>query len=166
MLPAVQVGTGTRTSGSELWSTDMMPVDNSQEAKAEQMKGVVLRYHDYNYVADGQGTAFRITEFAAGHATIKHRTESLDYDVTLAGEIDLELDDGETVHLKTGDSVVVRGAARAWVNREAEPALVMFVIIDAKPVVVDGRELNTLIPAVGYGLSQDAPTNRFRAFSG
>ena len=149
MLPGVSAGTNTHITGSELWSTDMMPVDNSAEAQADQKEGVVNRYHDYNFVANGQGTTFRITEFAAGHVRIKHRTESLDYDVILAGEIDLELDDGQTVHLKTGDSIVVRGAAHAWVNRGTQPALVMFVMIDAKPVLVDGRELNTLIPAQG-----------------
>jgi uncharacterized cupin superfamily protein len=74
--------------------------------------------------------------------------EPLDYDVILAGEIDLELDEGGIVHLRPGDSVIVRGAAHAWINRGSTSAVVIFLMIDAKPVVIDGRELNTRIPAV------------------
>jgi hypothetical protein len=49
VLPAISVGTGTKISGYELWSTDKMPVDNSAEAAAEQEAGVVNRYRDFNF---------------------------------------------------------------------------------------------------------------------
>ncbi|MEH2419545.1 MAG: cupin domain-containing protein [Nostoc sp.] len=146
VLPAMSVGTETKISGCELWSTDKMPVDNSAEAAVEQKAGVVQRYHDFNYVGNGQGAAFRITEFPPGHAKIPHRTETLDYDVVLAGEIDLELEGSETVHLKTGDSVIVRGATHAWINRGSVPAVLVFIMTDASPVVVNGKELDTRYP--------------------
>src|SRR3984885_6099965 len=48
----------------EIWSTDAMPVDNSEGAAgAAQRAGFVKRY---NYVGTGQGTVVRITEFAPG----------------------------------------------------------------------------------------------------
>ena len=146
VMPAISVGAGTKISGCELWSTDKMPIDNSAEAAAEQKAGVVNRYHDFNYVANGQGTAFRITEFPPGHAKIAHRTETLDYDVILAGEIDLEIEDGETIHLKTGDSAIVRGATHAWLNRGSVPAVVAFIMTDASPVVINGKQLDTRYP--------------------
>src|SRR5258706_12903918 len=43
--------------GCEIWSTDHMPVDNSEESDAEQRKGVVTHY---NYVGTGQGIVIRI----------------------------------------------------------------------------------------------------------
>ena len=77
----------------EIWSTDRMPVDNSEGAAAEaQRKGFVVRH---NYVGSGQGTVVRITEFAPGGAKFMHRTETLDYAILLRGECDLELDDGK-----------------------------------------------------------------------
>ena len=87
-------------SGCEIWSTDKMPVDNSAEAEAAQRAGFVKRY---NYVGTGQGTVFRVTEFAPGAPKFMHRTETLDYAILLSGECDLELDSGEIVHMKPGD---------------------------------------------------------------
>jgi uncharacterized cupin superfamily protein len=38
-----------------------------------------------------------------------HTTDTIDLEVVLAGEVWLELDDGEEVHLKTGDTFVQNG---------------------------------------------------------
>jgi hypothetical protein len=75
----------------EIWSTERMPVDNSDAAAAEQRRGFVVRH---NYVGSGQGTVVRITGFAPGSPKFMHRTETLDYAILLSGECDLELDDG------------------------------------------------------------------------
>ena len=40
-------------AGCEIWSTDTMPVDNSEASEAAQRKGFVT---GYNYVGTGQGT--------------------------------------------------------------------------------------------------------------
>jgi hypothetical protein len=77
VVPPVSAGAQTNISGAELWSTDMMPIDNSLAAGAKQKDGVVNRYHDFNYVGNGQGTTFRITECPPGHAKINHRTARL-----------------------------------------------------------------------------------------
>src|SRR5260370_36246704 len=87
----------------EVWSTDKMPVDNSEAAAAAQRKGFVVRH---NYVGSGQGSVIRITEFAPGAPKFMHRTETVDYAILLSGECDLELDDGKTVHMKQDDIAV------------------------------------------------------------
>jgi len=132
-------------SRCEIWSTDKMPVDNSEGAAAEaQRKGFVVRH---NYVGSGQGTVIRITEFAPGAPKFMHRTETVDYAILLSGECDLELDDGETVHLKEGDVVVQRGTMHAWVNNGSQPCVFAFVLIDADPVEAGGQKLTTHYPA-------------------
>jgi quercetin dioxygenase-like cupin family protein len=68
----------------------------------------------------------------------------MDYAIVLAGEIDLELDSGEVIHLKSGDVVVQRGTMHTWVNRASVPAVTAFILIDAKPVEVNGEELCTV----------------------
>ena len=60
-----------------------------------------------------------------------HRTDSIDYQIVLSGEIDMLLDDDE-VHLKMGDVVVQRGTNHAWVNRGTEPCVIAAIQIDAK----------------------------------
>jgi quercetin dioxygenase-like cupin family protein len=126
--------------GCDIWSTDRMPVDNSQESDAAQRKGFVTRY---NYVGTGQGTVIRIDEFAPGAAKLTHRTETLDYVIVLSGECDLELDSGEVVHLTPGDVVVQRGTMHAWVNNGPAPCVIAAILIDAKPVTVAGQDLRT-----------------------
>lgn len=143
-LTAVSRRIGANITGCEIWSTDRMPVDNSEAAGAAQQAGFVKRY---NYVGSGQGVAFRITEWAPGHARFTHRTETVDFAILLSGEIDMELDDGEVVHLKPGDVVVQRGTVHTWVNRGSVPAVTAFILIDAKPAEVNGELLRTIFPA-------------------
>jgi quercetin dioxygenase-like cupin family protein len=92
---------------------------------------------------DPNGTVFRIVEYRPGVAPRHHRTESIDYAVVLAGQIDMELE-GETVHLRAGDVLVQRGTVHNWVNRGAEPCVIAFVLVAAKPVERDGRRLNAV----------------------
>src|SRR5215470_17602433 len=91
----------------DVWSTDKMPIDNSDAAAELQRKGFVVRH---NYVGSGQGSVCRVVEFAPGGAKFMHRTETLDYAICLKGECDLELDDGRTVPMKAGDICVQRDA--------------------------------------------------------
>ena len=53
----------------------------------------------------------------------------------------MELDEGETVHLKAGDVLVQRGTIHNWINRGTAPCRIAFILVDARPVTVDGRVL-------------------------
>ena len=77
------------------------------------------------------GTVFRVSRLAPGVTPRTHRTESLDYAIVLAGAVDMELDDGEVVHLKTGDVVVQRGTVHNWVNNGTEDCIMAYVLIAA-----------------------------------
>ena len=145
-LTAKTVRAGINISGCELWATDQMPVDNTASTAAEQQEGSLPRFHNL-YVRNGQGTAFRVTEIAPDAPTVFHRTETVDYDVVLSGELDLHLDSNPTVRLRAGDTVIVRGALHAWSNPGTEPATIAFIMIDAVPVVVGGQTLGQHYPA-------------------
>lgn len=134
----------TGLSRVEIWSTDRMPVDNSEAAAAAQKAGFVRRY---NYVGNGRGTVIRVTEIAPGSPKFMHRTETLDYAILLSGDCDMELDSGEVVHLSAGDIVVQRGTMHAWVNNSGAPCVFAFVLIDAAPVTAGGTALHTHYPA-------------------
>jgi quercetin dioxygenase-like cupin family protein len=145
VLTAVSRGMGPHIEGCEIWSTNAMPVDNSTEADAAQRAGFVKQY---NYVGSGQGTTVRITEWAPGHAIFPHRTETLDYSILLSGEIDVELDGGEVVHMQPGDVIVMRGITHCWKNKGSVPAVTAFILMDAEaPTAKNGQRLHTLFPA-------------------
>lgn len=61
-----------------------------------------------------------------------HTTPTLDFATVVKGQIVLELDDGATVTLNAGDTIVQQGARHAWRNPGTEPATVSFVMLGAR----------------------------------
>ena len=61
-----------------------------------------------------------------------HKTNTVDYAVVYDGEIWLELDDGETLHLDRGDVVVQNGARHAWRNKGNKPVTMLFFLNGAR----------------------------------
>jgi mannose-6-phosphate isomerase-like protein (cupin superfamily) len=114
-----------------IWSTGAFPSDNSG-ALDGGARGVAS--------TDPRGSVFRIVEYAPGVAPRNHRTESIDYAVVMAGEIDMEID-GASVHLRQGDVLVQRGTIHNWCNRGTVPCIIAFVLIAARPVERAGRAL-------------------------
>ena len=61
-----------------------------------------------------------------------HTTDTVDYGIVLDGEVWLELDDGEQVHLKVHDVIVQNGTRHARRNKGDKPVKIAFVTIGAK----------------------------------
>jgi len=61
-----------------------------------------------------------------------HKTNTVDYAVVYEGEMWLELDNGETLHLKRGDVVVQNGTRHAWRNKGTRPVTMLFFLNGAK----------------------------------
>jgi quercetin dioxygenase-like cupin family protein len=116
-----------------VWTTEGFPVNNDgDEDGAKREVGITLP----------GGTVFRVVSFGPGNPDMNHRTDSVDYAVVMSGEIDMELDDGASVHLKAGDVLVQRGTIHNWKNRGTEPCLIAFILISAKPVEAGGKVLS------------------------
>jgi hypothetical protein len=58
-----------------------------------------------------------------------HTSDTIDYGVVVRGEMTLELDDGQKVHLHQGDCVVQNGTRHRWRNPLPEPCLMAFISI-------------------------------------
>jgi mannose-6-phosphate isomerase-like protein (cupin superfamily) len=56
-----------------------------------------------------------------------HTTDTIDYGIVVRGEMTLELDDGQKVHLRQGDCIVQNGTRHRWRNPLPEPCLMAFV---------------------------------------
>jgi quercetin dioxygenase-like cupin family protein len=77
-----------------------------------------------------------------GGSSPMHRSHSIDYGIILSGQLELDLDGGETIALNPGDIVVQRGTNHLWRNPSpTEPCRIAFILIEAKPVVIDGTEI-------------------------
>lgn len=119
-------------SAAVIWTTDTIPADNSGDADMSLKKvGTTL----------AGGTVFRVVEFSPGVSPRVHRTDSIDYAVVISGEIDMELEKGNEVHLKAGDVLVQRGTVHCWINRGKSPCVIAFALIDARPVSAGGKVL-------------------------
>jgi quercetin dioxygenase-like cupin family protein len=120
---------------ANIWTTVGFPVNNDGNDDASTRKtGTTL----------DNGTVFRVVSFAPGVQARNHRTDSIDYAVVISGEIDMELDDGASVHLKAGDVMVQRGTIHNWVNKGSAPCIIAFILIAAKPVTAGGQVLNAV----------------------
>lgn len=89
------LGTNVRSSrpGSAstlMWSTDQTPADISIGENIEDLGARTL-----GTAPPANGTRFTINDIPAGRPGLMHRTETLDYAIVLAGEIDMVMDDFE-----------------------------------------------------------------------
>jgi quercetin dioxygenase-like cupin family protein len=116
------------TVSTLIWSTDAAPADIAVGEAIEDLGARIL-----GTAPPANGTRFAVIDFPPGNSGRMHRTETIDYVIVIAGEIDMDLD-GSTVQLRAGDVMVQRGTNHAWVNRGAAPARLAFVLIDAKPL--------------------------------
>jgi quercetin dioxygenase-like cupin family protein len=113
------------TVSTLIWSTDATPADIAPGEAIEDRGARIL-----GTAPPARGTRFAVIDFPPGNSARMHRTETIDYVVVIAGEIDMDLDDS-TVHLKAGDVMVQRGTNHAWINRGNALARLAFVLIDA-----------------------------------
>jgi quercetin dioxygenase-like cupin family protein len=116
------------TVSTLIWSTDSTPADISLGETIEDLGARML-----GTAPPANGTRFAVIDFPAGNSGRMHRTETIDYVIVIAGEIDMDMDNS-TVRLKAGDVMVQRGTHHAWVNRGTERARLAFVLIDAAPL--------------------------------
>ncbi|HYW60370.1 MAG TPA: cupin domain-containing protein [Xanthobacteraceae bacterium] len=116
------------TVSTLIWSTDTTPADIAVGEAIEDLGARVI-----GTAPPAHGTRFAVIDFPPGNSGRMHRTETIDYVIVIAGEIDMDLDDS-TVRLRAGDVMVQRGTNHAWVNRGTERARLAFVLVDAKPL--------------------------------
>ena len=127
------VATNRRTSKSGgmstlIWCTDRTPADISVGENAEDMGARML-----GTAPPPNGTRFTVNDIPPGRSGPMHRTETIDYVIVIAGELEMQMDDSK-VKLKAGDVLVQRGTNHAWINRGTQPARVAFILVDAKPL--------------------------------
>jgi quercetin dioxygenase-like cupin family protein len=107
-----------------------MPVDNSGSADEALGGG-----GSPGGLVGPDGTSFGFVYYPAGQAgtqPVIHRTPTTDYWVILEGEATLATNKDE-IHLRAGDTVVVRGANHGWAYPPGRPFLAVSVSLDAIP---------------------------------
>ena len=63
---------------------------------------------------------------------LTHRTDTVDFEYVVSGEVWLQLDDGAEMHLRAGDTVVQNGTRHAWHNKGSVPCTMVVVLIGAR----------------------------------
>lgn len=79
---------------------------------------------------DGSGRTHALDRGPSRHPGF-HKTHTIDYAIVLSGRIWALMDEGETL-MEAGDVLVQRATNHAWSNRDSEPAVLAFVLIDAR----------------------------------
>ena len=108
-----------------MWSTDASPTGIAgNEDEGARILGSA---------PPANGSRFTMMEFLPGNAGHLHRTDTVDYVICIAGEIDMFLDDSQFVTLRAGDVLIQRGTNHSWVNRSDQPCRLAVVLLDALP---------------------------------
>ncbi len=129
-LRPVTIGTGD-AAFAQVWATPTVPANLNDDSDGTQAAGRTLQ----------GGSMIRVVDFLPGRKSPMHRSWSIDYGIVLSGELELVLDGGTVQHLGVGDIVVQRGTNHLWHNPGLMPSRVVFVLIEALPIEVDGRHL-------------------------
>jgi quercetin dioxygenase-like cupin family protein len=117
---------------TQVWGTESLPSNNVDDwAYGNSQPGPTVP----------GGSALRFVDINPGFRSAMHRTSTIDYVFILDGELEMELDGGEWVHLSAGDIVVQRGTNHAWENKSERVCRLASVLVAAEPVVVNGRVL-------------------------
>ncbi len=90
----------------EMWATTQQPFELVTPRTTVEQEMIDLE------LAPG-GTKWMMVELAADSVSKYHRTDTLDYDVILSGEVELVLETG-AVTMRPGDSVVMSGVLHQW----------------------------------------------------
>ncbi len=149
--PHILEMTGIGVVSNEIWVTDGSPADNTGVGDAADRPialepppgGAVFRMAEFPPDKDWRGKTdgaegFRAFRAAKAHAAnpddaMMHQTDTIDYVVVLKGELTAVMEEGERT-LYPGDCFVQRGTMHSWENRTDEPAIVVAVLISAKPL--------------------------------
>lgn len=133
----------------EIWETTA-PADNTgaedtaiRENRIEphDPAGTIFRYVEFPpdeaWEGADMGAAFDQMGSSAAHdaesdTSGMHETQTTDYAIVLEGEMYAVMEEGET-KLNAGDVLIQRGTNHAWSNRSNKPAVMLFVLIGAKP---------------------------------
>lgn len=88
------------------------------------------------------GCVVRMIDFIPGAASNMHRALTLGVGTVCEGEVELTLGSGEKRIMRPGDVSINRGAMHQWRNTSSEkPARMLFIMLDIKPVIVNGKAL-------------------------
>ena len=114
------------------WMTDTLPSNNVDDFESGMSQpGASIP----------GGSALRMVDMNPGYRSAMHRTSTVDYVFILSGELDMELDGGETVLLKGGDIVIQRGTNHRWINNSDGICRFASVLIRAETVTINGKTL-------------------------
>ncbi|KAI9662509.1 MAG: hypothetical protein M1821_008676 [Bathelium mastoideum] len=123
------------------YATNEIPVDLNSSRDVSTYNGFLEKKPGITVPG---GTVCRLVDMMPGATSPMHRTVSLDYGVVLEGEVELVLDSGETKIMKRGDIAIQRGTNHAWKNVTPNGgwARMLYVLQEAKPVLIGGKELD------------------------
>ncbi|ORY54951.1 uncharacterized protein BCR38DRAFT_452998 [Pseudomassariella vexata] len=99
-------------------------------------------------VQPGGGAVVWYIDTPPNGASPLHRTVSLDIVIPVEGEIELQLDSGETRLLKPGDLAIQRATMHAWRNPSTTKwARMIGIMSESEPVVVGNQTLGPSFPS-------------------
>ncbi|KAK8044417.1 hypothetical protein PG993_004441 [Apiospora rasikravindrae] len=111
------------------------------------------------------GCVARMIDFSPGGASDFHRALTLGIGTVCEGEIELSLGAKEKRIMVPGDVSINRGAMHRWRNvSDTKPARMLFIMLDVKPIIVNGKalqfEMGTLMDEYAKYADDEGPNKK------
>lgn len=115
-----------------LWSTDSSPACFLDDEDAgDRQLGIAPPPRGSRFVHLEIKPGMKVT--AGDEVPGMHRTDTLDYNIVVAGEVTLYLDDGRKTKMKAGDVCIQRGTNHSWINEGTENVRLLNILLDGEP---------------------------------
>jgi quercetin dioxygenase-like cupin family protein len=127
---------------ADLHVSPTVPASLTPGSEHHDMTASTKFLEDNNAMASvtSQGAVFRRTDMPPGSQSPMHRTLTVDYGVIVAGEVELELESGQTRTLKAGDTIVQRATLHKWKNlSDTEWVRMVWVQLPIETIEIAGQ---------------------------
>jgi quercetin dioxygenase-like cupin family protein len=139
--PPSWIPIGTQNRLNPLYSNSSARPNLSTDKDIEAHTALISSRPELGLVQPN-GSVCCMIEIAPDSHPYMHRTQSLDYVIVVAGEVELIMEDGQKRVCGVGDVVVQRGTKHAWRNTSSvEWARFVAVVIGCEKIELDGEVL-------------------------
>ena len=107
---------------AHFWNVDALSLETTDHADEARLTEIFsLAPGSSRFLIESMGS----TEAPTGW----HRTNTIDYEYIISGQIDLLMEDGSAVTLEAGDVNIQLGGMHQWWNRYGEPCVIAITMV-------------------------------------
>ena len=134
--PEIHTVQGAPFEVAHFWNVDALSLETTNHADEARLTEIFsLAPGSSRFLIESMGS----TEAPTGW----HRTNTIDYEYIISGQIDLLMEDGSAVTLEAGDVNIQLGGMHQWWNHYGEPCVIAIIMVGVPSEEIPGVMVTT-----------------------